>query len=57
MAIRERDVDVYTDNRRTITTIDSKEFGQVAYVIIGAMLVGSIVITRFSFFFFSFQIL
>jgi len=46
MAIREREVDVFTENKRSFTLIDSQEFGVVAYCIIGAMLVGSINITR-----------
>ena len=34
MAVRE-DVDVYTENKRIVTTIASPEFGRVAVVIIG----------------------
>jgi len=45
MAIREKDIDVFTENKRSYTVISSKEFDKVAYVIIGAMLVGSIIIT------------
>ncbi|KAJ3323599.1 hypothetical protein HDV06_001623 [Boothiomyces sp. JEL0866] len=44
MAVRTT-VDVYTENVRTITTINSTHHGKVAYVCIGAMLVGSIVLT------------
>jgi len=40
---------VFTENKREYTLISSQEFGVVAYVIIGAMLVGSIKITRFLF--------
>jgi len=45
MAIREPEVDVYTDNKRVIWTIQSEEFGTVTMVIIGAMMVGSIILT------------
>lgn len=44
MAVRTT-VDVYTENIRTVTIIDSERHGKVAYVCIGAMLVGSIIIT------------
>jgi phosphatidylserine decarboxylase len=44
MAVRQK-VDVYTENARTITIIDSPQFGKVAFVSIGAMMVGSIIIT------------
>ncbi|KAI7816703.1 phosphatidylserine decarboxylase-domain-containing protein [Gamsiella multidivaricata] len=44
MAIRSQ-LDVYGENKRTISTIESKEFGTVAYVAIGAMMVGSIILT------------
>ncbi|KAF9309743.1 hypothetical protein BG003_009387 [Podila horticola] len=44
MAIRSR-LDVYGENKRVVSTIESKEFGKVAYVTIGAMMVGSIVLT------------
>lgn len=44
MAIRSR-LDVYGENKRVVSTIESKEFGTVAYVTIGAMMVGSIVLT------------
>ncbi|CAO3648032.1 unnamed protein product [Mucor hiemalis] len=44
MAIRTT-IDVFGDNARTIVWIDSKEYGQVAVVCVGAMLVGSIIIT------------
>ncbi|KAF8939385.1 hypothetical protein BGZ58_009913 [Dissophora ornata] len=44
MAIRSQ-LDVYGENKRMVSTIKSKEFGTVAYVAIGAMMVGSIVLT------------
>ncbi|KAH6565800.1 hypothetical protein BASA61_010300 [Batrachochytrium salamandrivorans] len=44
MAIRSA-IDVYTENVRSITYIDSTHFGRVAYICVGAMLVGSIVVT------------
>ncbi|KAF9353041.1 hypothetical protein BGX26_009181 [Mortierella sp. AD094] len=44
MAIRSA-LDVYGENKRVVSTIESKEFGTVAYVAIGAMMVGSIVLT------------
>lgn len=44
MAVRQK-VDVYTENARTVTIIESPQFGKVAFVSIGAMMVGSIVIT------------
>ncbi|TPX58616.1 phosphatidylserine decarboxylase [Powellomyces hirtus] len=44
MAIRTT-VDVYTENVRSVTYLDSPEFGRVAYVAIGAMMVGSTVLT------------
>mmetsp|Transcript_65754 Transcript_65754/g.208121 ORF Transcript_65754/g.208121 Transcript_65754/m.208121 type:complete len:144 (-) Transcript_65754:86-517(-) len=39
-------MDVFTENKRTLTVIDSKEFGKVGYVNVGATLVGSIVMTK-----------
>src|SRR5688572_4951769 len=44
MAIRSQ-LDVYGENKRVVSTIQSPEFGTVAYVAIGAMMVGSIVLT------------
>jgi len=44
MAIRSQ-LDVYGENKRVVSTIKSAEFGTVAYVAIGAMMVGSIVLT------------
>ena len=37
--------DVFTENRRSVALIDSEEFGKVAFVAVGATLVGSIVLT------------
>jgi phosphatidylserine decarboxylase len=45
MAIRSA-LDVYGDNVRTVIPIDSVAHGRVMYVCIGAMMVGSTVITR-----------
>lgn len=44
MAVRSR-TDVYTENLRAVSYLDSEEFGKVAIVCIGAMMVGSIVLT------------
>jgi phosphatidylserine decarboxylase len=44
MAVRQR-IDVYTENARTVCLIESEQFGKVAFVAVGAMMVGSIVIT------------
>ncbi|KAF9577546.1 hypothetical protein BGW38_007167 [Lunasporangiospora selenospora] len=44
MAIRSV-LDVYGENKRAVSTIESEEFGTVAYVSIGAMLVGAIELT------------
>jgi phosphatidylserine decarboxylase len=44
MAIRSR-TDVYTENVRVVSYMDSEEFGKVAIVCIGAMMVGSIILT------------
>ncbi|KAI8598439.1 phosphatidylserine decarboxylase-domain-containing protein [Dissophora ornata] len=44
MAIRSH-LDVFGENKRVVSTIESKEFGTVAYCAIGAMMVGSIVLT------------
>ncbi|KAG0302335.1 hypothetical protein BGZ98_007603 [Dissophora globulifera] len=44
MAIRSS-LDVYGENKRVVSTIESLEFGTVAFVAIGAMMVGSIVLT------------
>jgi phosphatidylserine decarboxylase len=38
-------IDVYSNNKRIVTTIDSPEFGQVVFVAIGATMVGSICLT------------
>ena len=45
MAVRQR-IDVFTENTRTITYIHSDLFGKVAFVAIGAMLVGSVQFIR-----------
>jgi phosphatidylserine decarboxylase len=44
MAVRTR-IDIYTENVRKITYIESECFGRVAYGAVGAMMVGSIVLT------------
>ncbi|ORX82756.1 hypothetical protein K493DRAFT_91114 [Basidiobolus meristosporus CBS 931.73] len=44
MAIRSP-LDVYGENKRIVSVIESEQFGLVAYVSIGAMMVGSIVLT------------
>ncbi|CAO3617775.1 unnamed protein product [Cunninghamella blakesleeana] len=44
MAIRTT-LDVYGDNARSIVRMETEEFGKVAIVCIGAMMVGSIIIT------------
>ena len=40
-----KNVNVLAENKRVVTTIYSKQFGTVAYVTIGATLVGSIILT------------
>lgn len=45
MAIRS-ELDVFGENVRTIISIDTKEFGVVVMIAIGAMMVGSIVLTK-----------
>jgi len=44
IAIRE-DVDVYTENKRNLTVLESEEFGTIVYISVGATMVGSIVLT------------
>ncbi|ODV91475.1 hypothetical protein CANCADRAFT_29898 [Tortispora caseinolytica NRRL Y-17796] len=44
MAVRSS-LDIFGENTRVITAIDSKEFGRVLVVCVGAMMVGSTVIT------------
>ncbi|KAG0184647.1 hypothetical protein DFQ28_010774 [Apophysomyces sp. BC1034] len=44
MAIRTT-LDVFGENTRTVVTMESEQFGQVAVVCVGAMLVGSVVMT------------
>lgn len=38
-------IDVYSENKRSVATIETKEFGTVCYVAIGATMVGSICLT------------
>ncbi|KAI5288562.1 hypothetical protein KEM54_005112, partial [Ascosphaera aggregata] len=45
MAIRSA-LDVYGENVRVIVPIDTEEFGRVMFICVGAMMVGSTVITR-----------
>ncbi|RKP16959.1 hypothetical protein ROZALSC1DRAFT_31198, partial [Rozella allomycis CSF55] len=45
MAIRQKSVNVYTENVRNVIYIESEAFGLVAIVAVGAMMVGSIVWT------------
>lgn len=45
MAVR-TPVDVYTENVRTVTLIESTDFGKVVMVCVGAMMVGSIIMTK-----------
>lgn len=45
MAVRQTAIDVFCENRRTVIIIESDFFGTIAYVAVGAMMVGSIVIT------------
>jgi phosphatidylserine decarboxylase len=40
------DVDVFTENKRVISILESPQFGKVVYVNIGATLVGSIIFTK-----------
>lgn len=44
MAVK-RPIDVFCSNRRVYTTIDSPDFGLVAFVAVGAVMVGSITMT------------
>ena len=44
MAIRSS-LDVYGENARVVVTIDTEAFGKVACVCVGAMMVGSTIIT------------
>ncbi|KAI8982378.1 phosphatidylserine decarboxylase-domain-containing protein [Mycotypha africana] len=44
MAIR-TSIDVFGENSRTVISMESKEFGKVIIVCVGAMLVGSIILT------------
>jgi len=45
LAINSQVLNVLTENKRTITLIESPQFGTVAYIAIGATLVGSIIFT------------
>jgi len=45
IAIREK-VDVYTENKRIVTTINSPVFGNVLFIAVGATMVGSIHMTQ-----------
>lgn len=45
MAVR-ADVDVFTKNKRHLTIAESPEFGRVAFVAVGATMVGRCVLTR-----------
>jgi phosphatidylserine decarboxylase len=47
MAVRE-DINVYTENVRMVHYVESEHFGRVAIITIGAMMVGSIIITSTS---------
>lgn len=38
-------IDVFTENKRVLSIFESPEFGEVAYISVGATLVGSIVFT------------
>ena len=44
MAVR-TPINVYTENIRNVTYIESDHFGTVAFVSVGAMMVGSICLT------------
>eukprot|EP00924_Labyrinthula_sp_SR-Ha-C_P005099 augustus_masked-scaffold_1-processed-gene-21.3-mRNA-1 protein AED:0.16 eAED:0.17 QI:0/-1/0/1/-1/1/1/0/512 len=39
------DIDVFTDNKRTCIVLDTEEFGLMFYICVGAILVGSIILT------------
>ena len=39
-------MDVFTENVRSVTVMDSPQFGKVCLVCVGAMMVGSIVLTQ-----------
>lgn len=42
-----QEVDVYTDNKRVCTILESPIFGKVAYITVGATMVGSIILTTY----------
>lgn len=46
IAVKENSVEVFCENKRLVTTIDTSDFGQVAFVAIGATMVGSINMTK-----------
>ncbi|KAI5083998.1 hypothetical protein GOP47_0000167 [Adiantum capillus-veneris] len=46
IAVNSKYCDVFTDNKRVVNVIISKEFGKVAFVAIGATMVGSINFTK-----------
>jgi len=45
IAIREK-IDVYTENKRLVTTIKTPQFGNVLFIAVGATMVGSIRMTQ-----------
>ena len=45
IAIKQKSIDVYCENKRFITTIQTENFGQVCFIAVGATMVGSIEIT------------
>ncbi|KMZ70046.1 Phosphatidylserine decarboxylase [Zostera marina] len=46
IAVNSKYCNVFTENKRVVSTISTKEFGKVAFVAIGATMVGSITFTR-----------
>ncbi|EGG14945.1 Phosphatidylserine decarboxylase proenzyme 2 precursor [Cavenderia fasciculata] len=42
VAVNQEDIDVYTENKRAYTIVQSEEFGQVIFIAVGATMVGSI---------------
>ena len=45
MAVRAKEFDVYTENKRLVTRIESSLYGTVLYIAVGATMVGSIQVT------------
>jgi len=45
MIVKQPDLNVFTENKRTVTLLNTTSVGEVAYVSVGAMLVGSVVLT------------